>query len=135
MSINADRVMSFPGLPARVGEAVLQFLQIFFVASVLLAPDLPGRTRPIEILVIGGISWLAQMSGQLRYLKVRAGHPWSWFLWRAVLAQLATLPFCIAGVLLLTRNPNALEWLMPGFLFSFVAGLLSAWVLLVEIRR
>jgi hypothetical protein len=41
----------------------------------------------------------------------------------------------IAGILLLAGNPNALEWLMPGFLFSFVAGLLSSWILLVEIRR
>jgi len=135
MSINAERVMVSPGLPARVGEAVLQFLQVFFVASVMLAPDLPGRTRPVEVLVIAIVSWGAQVSGQLRYLKVRAGHPWTWFMWRAVLAQLATIPFCIAGVLLLAGNPYALDWLMPGFLFSFVGGLLSAWVLLVEIRR
>jgi len=135
MSINAERVMTFPGLPSRAGEAVLQFLQVFFVASVMLAPDLPGRTRPVEVLVIAIVSWGAQIIGQLRYLKVRAGHPWSWFIWRAVLAQLATITFCIAGGLLLAGNAYALEWLMPGFLFSFAAGLLSAWVLLVEIRR
>jgi len=29
MSINAEKVMSFPGLPALVGEAVLQFLKSF----------------------------------------------------------------------------------------------------------
>ena len=29
MSINAERVMTFPGLPSRAGEAVLQFLQVF----------------------------------------------------------------------------------------------------------
>ena len=135
MSINAERVMTFPGLPGRVGEAVLQFLQVFFVASVMLAPGLPGRTRPLEILAISLFSWTAQIGTQLQYLRVRAGHPWSWFIWRTVLAHLATIPFIIAGVLLLIGSPYALEWLMPGFLFSFVAGLLSAWVLLVEIRR
>jgi hypothetical protein len=135
VSMNAEKVMTFPGLTARVGEAVLQFLQVFFVASVILAPDLPGRTRPIEVLAIGLVSWTAQVIGQFRYLKVRKGHPWSWFTWRAGLAQLATIPFIIAGVLLLAGNRSALEWLMPGFLFSFVAGLLSSWILLVEIRR
>jgi hypothetical protein len=135
MSINAERVMAFPGLPGRVGEAVLQFLQVFFVASVTLAPDLPGRTRPLEVLAIGLFSWIAQIVGQLQYLKVRAGHPWSWFIWRAILAHVATIPFIVAGVLLLTGSPYALEWLVQGFLFSFIAGLLSAWVLLVEIRR
>jgi hypothetical protein len=116
----------------RSGSAISQ---VFFVASVILAPDLPGRTRPVEVLIIGIVSWVTQVTGQLRYLKVRAGHPWSWLIWRAGLAQLATIPFCTAGVLLLAGSPYALEWLMPGFLFSFVAGLLSAWVLLVEIRR
>lgn len=135
MSINAERVMAFPGLPGRVGEAVLQFLQVFFVASVILAPDMPGRTRPLEVLAIGLCSWIARIIGQLKYLKIRAGHPWSWFIWRAALGHLATIPFIVAGVLLLTGSPYALEWLMPGFLFSFVAGLLSAWVLLLEIRR
>jgi hypothetical protein len=135
VSINADRVMTFPGLPSRVGEAVLQFLQVFFVASVILAPDLPGRTRPVEVLAIGLVSWCAQVLGQVHYLKVRKGHPWSWLIWRAGLAQLATVPFIIAGVLLFAGNPYAMEWLIPGFLFSFVAGLLSSWVLLVEIRR
>jgi hypothetical protein len=30
---------------------------------------------------------------------------------------------------------GAIYWLVPGFVFSFVAGILSAWVLLVEILR
>jgi hypothetical protein len=95
--MNAERVMTFPGLTARVGEAVLQFLQVFFVASIILAPDLPGKTRPVEVLAIGLVSWGAQVLVQVRYLKVRQGHPWSWFTWRAGLAQLATIPFISRG--------------------------------------
>jgi hypothetical protein len=95
---------------------------------------LPGKTRPVEVLAIGLFSWGVQVIGQVRYLKVRKGRPWSWFTWRTALAQLATIPFIVAGVLLLAESPYALECLMPGFLFSFVAALLSSWILLVEIR-
>jgi hypothetical protein len=51
------------------------------------------------------------------------------------MSQFATVPFCIAGILLLLWNPDGLYWLVPGFGFSFVAGVMSAWVLLVEILR
>jgi hypothetical protein len=54
---------------------------------------------------------------------------------RAILAQIANVPFLIAGIALLLNAPGALYWLVPGFVFSFVAGILSAWVLLVEILR
>ena len=54
---------------------------------------------------------------------------------RAVLAQLATIPFCMTGLALLFASPHALYWLVPGFIFSFVAGVVGAWVLLVEILR
>ena len=32
-------------------------------------------------------------------------------------------------------KPAGLYWLVPGFTFSFVAGVVSAWALLVEILR
>ncbi len=40
-----------------------------------------------------------------------------------------------AGVLLLFGDEDGLYWLVPGFGLSFVAGTISAWVLLVEILR
>ena len=50
---------------------------------------------------------------------------WRWRSWpdirgRAALGQIAS---------------SALYWLAPGFLFSFIAGGLSAWVLSVEVVR
>lgn len=47
----------------------------------------------------------------------------------------ATIPFCVAGVGMLFGMPGAIYWLAPGFVFSFIAGGVSAWVLLVEILR
>jgi hypothetical protein len=134
-SINQTRIMAFPGLPGRAAESILQFLQVFLVATFALVPRQPDRILAIEFLTTGVIMWVAQIVVQIRYLKVRAGHPWSWFVYRAVLTQFATLPFCAAGIALLSGAPAALYWMVPGFAFSFIAGGVGAWVLMVEILR
>jgi len=135
VSLNLTEIMSVPGLPGRAGESILQFLEAFFISTVALIPGQPEWILALEFLAIGLVIWLAQVIGQIRYLRQRAGQPWSWFVNRAVLSQLATLPFLVAGVTLWFGVPGALYWLVPGFVFSFAAGIISAWVLLVEILR
>jgi len=134
-SINLSRIMAVPGLPGRAAESIVQFLQVFFVATAALIPMQPLTMLACEILAIGLPSWAIQTITQIRYAHLRVGHPWSWLAPRVIMTQLATLPFGVAGVLLLLGNRGGLYWLMPGFIFSFVAGVLSAWVLLVEILR
>jgi hypothetical protein len=134
-SINQTKIMSFPGLPGRAMESLLQFLEVFLISTVALVPGQPERTLAVEILFIGVVLWAAQIAGQVRYLMLRAGHPWSWFVYRAVLSVLAAGPFVVGGIEMLRGVPGALYWLVPGFVFSFVAGIVSSWVLLVEILR
>lgn len=127
--------MEYPGLPGRAAESLLQFVEVFFLSSVALAPRQTERMLAIEFLAIGGIFWLALVVGQVRYLRLRAGHPWWWFTLRATLGQLGAVPVLVAGIALLLGSPDALSWLVPGFVFSFSAGITSAWVLMVEILR
>jgi hypothetical protein len=135
VSINLDRIMAYPGLPGRAAESILQFLEVFLVSVVALIPGQPERVLAIEFLVIGVFFWVVQVTSQVRYLRLRAGHPRWWFVLRSMLSQLGTLPFCVSGIALLMGARGALYWLMPGFVFSFAAGIVGAWVLLVEIRR
>jgi hypothetical protein len=134
-SLNQSRIMTFPGLPERAGESILQLLQVFLISTVALIPGQPEWMLAAEFLAIASVSWVAQIVGQVRYLRIRTGHPWSWFVHRAVLCQLAAIPFLVAGITLLLGIPGAFYWLVPGFVFSFVAAMVSAWVLLVEILR
>jgi hypothetical protein len=134
-SINQTRIMEYPGLPGRALESLLQFLTVFLVSTVTLVPKQSEVTLAVELLVIAAISWVVQVVGQIRYLMLRTGHPRWWLAHRAILAQLATVPFLLVGIMLLLGNPDALYWLAPGFVFSFLAGIVSAWVLLVEILR
>jgi modulator of FtsH protease len=134
-SINQTKIMEFPGLPGRAAESLLQFLQVFLIATLALTPGQPEQIFAFEILLVGAVSWVAQTVGQIRYLNVRAGHPWSWFVYRAVLTQFATVPLLVAGIALLRGAPGAMYCIVLGFVFSFLAGIVGAWVLLVEILR
>ena len=129
--------MEYPGLTGRAQESILQFLEVFLVCTVALIPRQPEQILAIELLIVGVFFWVVQVIGQIRYLRLRAGagHPWSWFVYRCVLSQLGSVPFLVAGIALLVGSPSALYWLTPGFVFSFAAGIVSAWVLLVEILR
>jgi hypothetical protein len=135
VSLNLNRIMSVTGLPGRAGESILQFFEVFLISTVALIPRQPEWILGVEILVIGFAVWVFLVAVQIRYLRNRAGHPWSWFVNRAVLSQVAAVPFLIAGIELLWGTPGAIYWLVPGFVFSFLAGIVSAWVLLVEILR
>jgi hypothetical protein len=135
VSINLDRIMEYAGLPGRAMESILQFLEVFLVSIVVLIPSQPERALAIELLGVGLFFWIVQIVVQVRYLKVRQGQPIWWFVQRAVLCQAATVPFLVAGVALLMGQRGALYWLMPGFVFSFAAGIVGSWILLVEIRR
>ena len=135
VSINLSKILEFPGLSGRAAESLLQFLEVFFIATLALIPRQSDKVLGIELLVTGLVFWAAQVAGQIRYLKVRSGHPWSWFVDRAILGQCATLPFCVVGFAVLFDFRGAFYWLAPGFIFSFAAGVSNAWVLLVEINR
>jgi hypothetical protein len=135
LSINLSRILTVPGLPGRGAESIMQFLQVFLISTAALIPRQLERIFAIEVLAIAVVSWSAQATAQVRYLKVRTGHPWWWFVNRAVMSQFATIPFVVAGITLLLGVPGAIYWLVPGFVFSFLAGVVSAWVLLVEILR
>lgn len=51
---------------------------------------------------------------------------------RTTMTQFSGVPFGVAGILLALRNPVGIYWLVPGIVFSFIAGVSSAWVLLVK---
>jgi len=135
VSIDLGRIVETPGLPGRAAESLLQILQVFFVSGVALVPIQSFAVLAGEVLVITGASWLLQTIAQIRYAKTRRGHPRLWLLSRTIMTQFSGVPFGVAGILLALRNPAGIYWLVPGIVFSFIAGVTSAWVLLVEILR
>lgn len=135
VSINLTRILSVPGLPGRAFDALLQLLQVFFIASFTLVPHQSAPALATEILVIAVLSLIAQFISQTRYARLQPDHPRSWLATRIILSLAAALPFCFCGVLLLPGSPAAIFGLVLGCIFSFVAAVMGAWILLIEILR
>jgi hypothetical protein len=135
MSINLSSVLSMPGLTGRAAESMSQLFGVLVLSTCTLIPGQPTAALGTEILIVASALWFFQTVLQVRYMKIRRGHPRSWLVSRIVQTQIANVPFFIAGSLLLRGTSDGLYWLAPGFVFSLVSGVAGAWVLLVEILR
>jgi hypothetical protein len=135
VSINLTKIVATSLLTVRVVESLVQFLQVFFVCSMMIVPHQSSFALAIEILVVSCISWAIQILGFVRYRRARLGNPHWWLGLRLAATHLSTIPFFVVAIDLLLGHNSALYWSVPGFLFSFVAGLFNSWVLLIEVAR
>ncbi len=135
VSINLARILSIPGLPGRAFDALLQLLQVFFIASYALIPRQPAERLAIEILVTAVASIIGQTISQSRYARMHPGHPRSWLITRIIMSLAATIPLCASGVLLLQGSGAWTAALVAGAVLSFIAAVTGAWILLIEIMR
>lgn len=134
-SINLTKIVATPLLTVRVVECLVQFLQVFFVCSVMIVPHQSSFALAIEILAVSFISWVIQILGFVRYHRARFGNPHWWLGLRLAVTHLSTIPFFVLATNLLLGLNCALYWSVPGFCFSFIAGLFNSWVLLIEVAR
>jgi modulator of FtsH protease len=134
-SINLKQIVVTPRLPGRVVEALAQFVQVLFIAMLMTIPRQTAPALSADILIVALCSWTIQIIVFIRYLQSRLGHPGWWLILRITQTHLATIWFVIAGVRLWLRFGDALYWVVPGFFFSFFAGLVNSWVLLITVGR
>ena len=140
VSINLQKIVSDPrsSLAGRAAKALI-LLVAGLVASVLVL--VPGQGKGVlgaEVLVVGLAAWgwiVAIQLPRLREWGTMRADLRGPFVVRVVLGQVATLPLVIAGVAVLWVGQGGLYWLMAGTVFSILAALFEAWVLLVEINR
>jgi hypothetical protein len=121
ISINLTKILEVRGLVGRAGEAIVLLVAVLIVSTLVLVTGLLAWSILVVIhagAVRGGI-------GPSRPVLVA----------RVAMAQLAVLPFLVAGVSLLLRAGGGLYWLVPGVVMCLVVAVLDAWVLLIEILR
>jgi hypothetical protein len=135
VSINLARVLSSPGLPGRAAESIAQFLQVFFISTAALIPRQTTRALSTEILAVAFLCLALQFTSQINYARSRSGHPKWWLVTRILQALLGGVPLFCGAIYLLMGSSAGLYWLVPGFFLSFLAGVLNAWILLIEIQR
>ncbi len=135
VSINLARIVEIPGLPSLAVDSMSQLLGVVFIA---LASLVPGQRLPIlggEVLTVAVVLWLIQARLQIAYVRSDTGHPRQWATTRMLRTFAACLPFLIGGILMIRGSATGMYWFLPGVLLSIVAGVLNAWVLLVEVIR
>ena len=135
VSINLTRVLKLPGLIGRAAESLMQLFVVVIISTNALIPGQNSATLGAKTLALGGLLWVVETGLHIRFLR---GKPTKWRRWvilRILQTQFANIPFCVCGILLMRGSSTAMYWLPTGFVFSLLAGVIGAWVLLVEILR
>jgi hypothetical protein len=140
VSINLEKIVSDPssGLAGRAAEALILLVAVLIASVLVLVPGQGAGVLGAEVLVVELAAWgwiVAIQLPRLREWGTMRADLRGPFVVRVVLGQVATLPLVIAGVAVLSVGPGGLYWLMAGTVFSILAALFEAWVLLVEINR
>lgn len=134
VSINLAKIIALPALPGRAFEALAVLVMVLLIATFALVPGQSTSAFGIEVLVTALAAWATTIR-----IQRRAPHdpeaPRSWMITRVVAMQAATLPMIVAGASMLATAGGGLYWLVAGVATSFLAALINAWVLLVEIQR
>jgi hypothetical protein len=133
VSINVERILRYPGLPARALETVLLLVGVVVVSLLALGPDLEGTELGVILLAEGLV-----VSTAIGLLIVRnrppPGGP-THMPGRIGIAAAGTLPFVIGAVSVLAGSGGGLWWTLAGMIGAIIGAVINAWVLLVEILR
>ena len=140
VSINLEKILSEPGsgLPGRAAEALILLVAVLTASVLLLVPGQGQMLVGADVLTVGLAAWGWIVAIQLPLLR-------SWqtvgpdlrgpFVLRVAMGQIATIPAIVAGIAVLAGGLGGLYWLVAGMVFSILAALFEAWVLLIEINR
>lgn len=135
VSINLNRILSFARLPDRALQAIILMLTILVASVLCLVPGQPILFIGLELLCVGVAVWVISLRLDIRIYRQTAEKYRPQFLPQILLNELATLPYIVAGVVVLTQGLDGFYWLVPAVVFSFIKAVFDAWVLLVEINR
>jgi modulator of FtsH protease len=135
VSINLAQIVAVPHLIVRSAKALFTMVGILLASTLCMVPAQPVRRLGVELIVLGAAVWAATTWAGW---AASHGNPYvgrGTRIQQAVLTQLSGLPALVGGLSLVLVRGGGLEWLVAGAVFSYVAALLDAWVLLIEIHR
>jgi hypothetical protein len=136
LSINLQRIVGYPGLVGRAGEALLLLVLPVFIGLAALQPGQALRTVGIELLAITAVVAVVVLRTLATSGRAAAhGRPHHEFATRCTLAIGAMAPGVVAGLMLIGGNDDGFYAQAIATGLCLAAGITDAWVLLVEIVR
>lgn len=133
VSLNLQKILSLPLLPARALIALGLLMAVLVGSSAVLIPSQPVPVLGAEVLAVGACIWGCGSLNELRNAKRTPLR--SVALGNVILFQIAALPYLVGGGLLLMNEASGLYWLAAAMIFCTIKAVVDAWVLLVEINR
>ena len=136
LSINLERILSYPGLVGRAAEALMLLVQPVFIGLAVLQDGQSLRVVGIEVgaislILIVAVARILMTSGR----EAARDRPRSEFATRCTLVASALVPGIVAAALLISGNHNGFYAQSISTAMCLAAGIADAWVLLVEIMR
>ncbi|MDR3420549.1 MAG: hypothetical protein P4L80_04785 [Xanthobacteraceae bacterium] len=133
ISINLQRILSFPQLPGRAAEMLILLVGALLACSFALVPRLAAeslwRRNPRRGVIDDG----GPIVIQARQIPIMKTQPLSWWLWRHLIVLCAGVPVLVGGCLLVAGATGGIYWVATGVMATLAATVWNAWVLLVEI--
>jgi hypothetical protein len=135
ISINLQQIVKAPALTARSGKALSTLTAVLILSLLCLVPGQSARALGLEIILGGLLIWII---ATILQHKATFNNPYVSRATRdfhTVLTQGSALPIVVGSISLMLGRGGGFYWLVVGTLISFIAALLDAWVLLIEIQR
>jgi modulator of FtsH protease len=135
VSINLSRILEMHSLVSRSAKALVALTGILLASTLCMASGQPVAALGCELFFLGALVWISttllQHSASHKNPYIKASQRFG----QVLLTQFSAVPLIAAGVSLLLRIGGGLYWLVAAAVFSFIAALFDAWVLLIEIQR
>jgi hypothetical protein len=135
VSINLARIAEERLLVARAAKALFTFTGVLLVATLSLIPAQPANWLGAELIAAGIPLWIAISRSQWKASHKNPYVTLGQKIVHSLLAQSSAVPFVAGGVSLVLGRGGGLYWLAAGTSLAIVAGLIDAWVLLIEVHR
>jgi hypothetical protein len=135
ISINLSRILAYPALPRRAGEALIGPVGAITATSLVLIPDQPAALIGAEVLAVGAFMVVAPLVFQIRWWREREEVTSVERLARAATSAGYSLAFVIGGALIMESASAGLYWIAAGIVACVIAVVFNAWVLMIEILR
>ena len=132
ISVSLTEILADHSLPARAAAAIGSLILVVVVAGVGLIPGEPPLG--IEILV-GTLLATVQHVIAIRRMTSESTRPVATLVARSAVAAVQLVPLAVGSILLIASNASGLYWIAAGMILIIIGSVLSAWVLLIEIRR
>jgi modulator of FtsH protease len=135
ISINLSKIVPEPRLVSRAAKGLGSLIGIMLAGSLCLVPGQSSQVLGSELTILGVAVWVTVTSTQRAASKENPYQTTNNMLVQAVLTQLSALPLVVCGISLACSEGGGLYWIVPAVIFSLLASLIDAWVLLIEILR